>query len=236
MPLADWNRSRKNFSCAEAEAGAATTSSEVLPLAGPAWPSGLLLSSLVLLCRCFFFFDLSLSSVLLGARGCLFLLGNMNLSGSGNLKLVLGFFNSGQYKYLEQNFLRLTPTCWVKIELIMTVICLDHRKMIDIEFMLSEVMKPHLFVFHKQKRDGPEKLTLLTYYVLDGSIYQAPQLCNVFAARVVGTTLSHVTSNPTTFNMCVEEGTSFKVKKGAEALHAQRTNRIISQGDGTNIC
>ncbi|KAF4348019.1 hypothetical protein G4B88_012933 [Cannabis sativa] len=179
MPLADWNRSRKNFSCAEAEAGAATTSSEVLPLAGPAWPSGLLLSSLVLLCRCFFFFDLSLSSVLLGARGCLFLLG----------------------------------------------------KMIDIEFMLSEVMKPHLFVFHKQKRDGPEKLTLLTYYVLDGSIYQAPQLCNVFAARVVGTTLSHVTSNPTTFNI-----TSFKVKKGAEALHAQRTNRIISQGDGTNIC
>lgn len=52
--------------------------------------------------------------------------------------------------------------------------------------MVSEVMEPHLFVMRKQKRDGPEKVTpMLTYYVLDGSIYQAPQLCNVFAARVV---------------------------------------------------
>ncbi|XP_062087595.1 mediator of RNA polymerase II transcription subunit 6 [Humulus lupulus] len=58
-------------------------------------------------------------------------------------------------------------------------------KITGIEFMLSEVMEPHLFVFRKQKRDGPEKITpMLTYYVLDGSIYQAPQLCNVFAARV----------------------------------------------------
>lgn len=58
--------------------------------------------------------------------------------------------------------------------------------MTGLEFMLSEVMEPHLFVIRKQKRDGPEKVTpMLTYYVLDGSIYQAPQLCNVFAARVV---------------------------------------------------
>lgn len=54
------------------------------------------------------------------------------------------------------------------------------------EYMLSEVMEPHLFVIRKQKRDGPEKVTpMLTYYILDGSIYQAPQLCNVFAARIV---------------------------------------------------
>ena len=58
--------------------------------------------------------------------------------------------------------------------------------MTGIEFMLSEVLEPHLFVFKKQKRDGPEKVTpMLTYYVLDGSVYQAPQLCNVFASRVV---------------------------------------------------
>lgn len=60
------------------------------------------------------------------------------------------------------------------------------RKMTGIEYMLSEVMEPHLFVIRKQKRDSPEKVTpMLTYYVLDGSIYQAPQLCNVFAARIV---------------------------------------------------
>lgn len=60
------------------------------------------------------------------------------------------------------------------------------RKMTGIEYMLHEVMEPHLFVIRKQKRDGPEKVTpMLAYYVLDGSIYQAPQLCNVFAARIV---------------------------------------------------
>lgn len=63
---------------------------------------------------------------------------------------------------------------------------LFYRKMTGTEYMLSEVMEPHLFVIRKQKRDGPEKITpMLTYYVLDGSVYQAPQLCNVFASRVV---------------------------------------------------
>lgn len=58
--------------------------------------------------------------------------------------------------------------------------------MTGVEYMLSEVMEPHLFVIRKQKRDGPEKVTpMLTYYILDGSIYQAPQLSNVFAARIV---------------------------------------------------
>lgn len=52
--------------------------------------------------------------------------------------------------------------------------------------MLTDATEPNLFVFRKQKRDGPEKVTpMLTYYILDGSIYQAPQLCSVFAARVV---------------------------------------------------
>jgi mediator of RNA polymerase II transcription subunit 6 len=65
-------------------------------------------------------------------------------------------------------------------------------KMTGIEYNLSEVTEPHLFVIRKQKRDGPEKVTpMLTYYVLDGSIYQAPQLCNVFASRV-GRALYHI--------------------------------------------
>ncbi|XP_077217285.1 RNA polymerase transcriptional regulation mediator-like protein [Tasmannia lanceolata] len=58
-------------------------------------------------------------------------------------------------------------------------------KMTGNEYMLSDVMEPHLFVIRKQKRDGPEKVTpMLTYYILDGSIYQAPQLWSVFAARI----------------------------------------------------
>lgn len=65
-------------------------------------------------------------------------------------------------------------------------------KMTGIEYTLSEVMEPHHFVIRKQKRDSPEKVTpMLTYYVLDGSIYQAPQLCNVFAARL-GRALFHI--------------------------------------------
>ncbi|KAF7843424.1 Mediator of RNA polymerase II transcription subunit 6 [Senna tora] len=65
-------------------------------------------------------------------------------------------------------------------------------KMTGIEYMLSEVMEPHLFVIRKQRRDGPEKVTpMLAYYILDGSIYQAPQLCNIFAARI-GRALYHI--------------------------------------------
>eukprot|EP01018_Ginkgo_biloba_P001545 Gb_19624 [translate_table: standard] len=61
-----------------------------------------------------------------------------------------------------------------------------NMKMTGIEYMLNEVLEPHLFVFRKQKRDGPEKVTpMLTYYILDGSIYQAPQLSSVFASRMV---------------------------------------------------
>ena len=64
------------------------------------------------------------------------------------------------------------------------MIILLYSKMKGTEYILSEVMEPHLVVFHM--RDSPEKVTaMLTYNVLDGSIYQAPELCNVFAARVV---------------------------------------------------
>lgn len=60
------------------------------------------------------------------------------------------------------------------------------RKMTGTEYALSEVMEPNLFVIRKQKRDGPDKVNpMLTYYILDGSVYQAPQLSSVFAARIV---------------------------------------------------
>ncbi|KAL6606886.1 hypothetical protein ACP70R_042539 [Stipagrostis hirtigluma subsp. patula] len=58
-------------------------------------------------------------------------------------------------------------------------------KMTGIEYLLTDVMEPHLFVIRKQRRESPEKSNaMLAYYILDGSIYQAPQLCNVFASRI----------------------------------------------------
>ena len=58
--------------------------------------------------------------------------------------------------------------------------------MTGMEYVLSEVMEPHLFVMRKQRRSNSEKVEhLLAYYILDGSIYQAPQLGSVFASRIV---------------------------------------------------
>ncbi|XP_052157851.1 mediator of RNA polymerase II transcription subunit 6 [Oryza glaberrima] len=58
-------------------------------------------------------------------------------------------------------------------------------KMTGMEYVLSDVMEPHLFVIRKQRRESPEKSNaMLAYYILDGSIYQAPQLCSVFASRI----------------------------------------------------
>ena len=54
------------------------------------------------------------------------------------------------------------------------------------EYILQEAQEPHLFVIRKQKREGPEKVSAMAaYYVLDGSIYQAPHLYNVIGSRVV---------------------------------------------------
>lgn len=59
-------------------------------------------------------------------------------------------------------------------------------KMTGVEYMLHEVQEPNLFIFRKQKRDGPEKaIPISAYYILDGSIYQAPNLHNVIGSRVV---------------------------------------------------
>uniref|UniRef100_A0A5B7ADQ7 Putative mediator of RNA polymerase II transcription subunit 6 n=1 Tax=Davidia involucrata TaxID=16924 RepID=A0A5B7ADQ7_DAVIN len=107
-------------------------------------------------------------------------------------------------------------------------------KMTGTEYTLSEVMEPHLFVFRKQKRDGPEKVTpMLTYYVLDGSIYQAPQLCNVFAARV-GRALYHISKAFTTAASKLEkigydaenESAAFESKVGKETINFKEVKRV----------
>ncbi|XP_015889962.2 mediator of RNA polymerase II transcription subunit 6 [Ziziphus jujuba] len=108
-------------------------------------------------------------------------------------------------------------------------------KMTGTEYMLNEVMEPHLFVIRKQKRDGPEKVTpMLTYYVLDGSIYQAPQLCNVFAARV-GRALYYISKAFTTAASKLEkigyvdsenESVALESKVGKEAIDFKEVKRV----------
>lgn len=54
------------------------------------------------------------------------------------------------------------------------------------EYALHEAKEPLLFVLKRQKRDGPEKVTVSTlFYVLDGSIYQAPTAHAIITSRMV---------------------------------------------------
>ncbi|KFK39441.1 hypothetical protein AALP_AA3G245400 [Arabis alpina] len=58
-------------------------------------------------------------------------------------------------------------------------------KMTGLEFTITDASEPNLFVFRKQHRDGPDKvIPMLTYYILDGTVYQAPLVQSVFEARV----------------------------------------------------
>ncbi|XP_059063857.1 mediator of RNA polymerase II transcription subunit 6 [Cryptomeria japonica] len=107
-------------------------------------------------------------------------------------------------------------------------------KMTGIEFVLNEVLEPHLFVFRKQKRDGPEKITpMLTYYVLDGSIYQAPQLCSIFASRMVRA-LYHISKSFRIASSKLEkigydtEGDNVKpdAKSGVESVDFKEIKRV----------
>jgi mediator of RNA polymerase II transcription subunit 6 len=67
-------------------------------------------------------------------------------------------------------------------------------KRTGMEYILQDAQEPHLFVIRKQKREGPEKVSAqAAYYVLDGSIYQAPHLYNVIGSRVVRS-LYHITN------------------------------------------
>lgn len=52
--------------------------------------------------------------------------------------------------------------------------------------MLQDAQPPHLFVVRKQHRSPAGALSSLTYYyVLDGTIYQAPTLHAALSARMV---------------------------------------------------
>ena len=55
------------------------------------------------------------------------------------------------------------------------------------EFVLADAQEPHLFVIRRQLRGAPGAAPVpqAVYYILDGSVYQAPTLEAVLSARLV---------------------------------------------------
>ncbi|GLT58368.1 hypothetical protein SLA2020_312660 [Shorea laevis] len=100
-------------------------------------------------------------------------------------------------------------------------------KMTGMEYMLTEVIEPNLFVIKKQWRDSPDRVNpILTYYVLDGSIYQAPHLCNVFAARV-GRALYYISKAFTTAASKLEKIGYVDSENESEPLESKATKETI---------
>jgi hypothetical protein len=55
-----------------------------------------------------------------------------------------------------------------------------------VEYLLADSQPPHLFILRKMYRAvGGTITTLAFYYILDGSIYQAPSLQAALLARMV---------------------------------------------------
>ncbi|ORX90201.1 MED6-domain-containing protein [Basidiobolus meristosporus CBS 931.73] len=68
------------------------------------------------------------------------------------------------------------------------------REMTGIEFVLAHERWPVLFVIRKQRRRSPdEAIPIATYYIINGNIYQSPDLYSVMANRML-TSLTHLQS------------------------------------------
>lgn len=58
--------------------------------------------------------------------------------------------------------------------------------MIGVEFILLHVQDPILYVIRKQHRHSPTEATpLADYYIIAGTVYQAPDLASVFNSRLL---------------------------------------------------
>lgn len=62
----------------------------------------------------------------------------------------------------------------------------DFSNMVGVEYILLHVQDPILYVIRKQHRHSPTEATpMADYYIIAGTIYQAPDLANVFNSRLV---------------------------------------------------
>lgn len=58
--------------------------------------------------------------------------------------------------------------------------------MVGMEYILLHVQDPILYVIRKQHRHSPTEATpMADYYIIAGTIYQAPDLASVFNSRLV---------------------------------------------------
>ncbi|KAJ1924258.1 Mediator of RNA polymerase II transcription subunit 6 [Tieghemiomyces parasiticus] len=63
---------------------------------------------------------------------------------------------------------------------------LDLKKMTGVEFAVVHERWPTLFIIRKQRRRSPnEVIPLATYYILNGNIYQSPDLYSVVSNRLL---------------------------------------------------
>merc|ERR1712223_305453 len=66
--------------------------------------------------------------------------------------------------------------------------------MTGIEYSLQFVQEPILYVIRKQQRHSPTQITPISdYYIVAGTIYQAPDLCSVVNSRLLSS-ISHLQS------------------------------------------
>ncbi len=57
--------------------------------------------------------------------------------------------------------------------------------MIGIEYFLARSTPPRLFIVHKRHRHSPTDFELIaSYYILDGTIYQSPNLLALLKCRI----------------------------------------------------
>lgn len=61
--------------------------------------------------------------------------------------------------------------------------------MIGLEYILLHVQGPILYVIRKQHRHSPNDVTpMADYYIIAGTVYQAPDLASVFNSRLLSIT------------------------------------------------
>ena len=104
--------------------------------------------------------------------------------------------------------------------------------MTGMEYVLDELnmCEPHLYVIKKQRRESPRKAELLeVYYVIDGIIYQSPDLLQLFRSRINKAAFYLGSS----FNE-LQGTTSYTSKQGRKCWSRQEPPKLSvgSEGDG----